>query len=894
MREYNYKISVIVPVYNVHDYLRSCLDSLAAQTIDHSELEVLLINDGSTDDSLNICYEYAQIDPIFKVFDKSNEGVSATRNFGIQKACGKYIMFLDSDDTYTPNTIKLVTDFFDAHYEEVDLVSYYDQYYENGQPLPAHVRYKYLTHTGIYDLQKDVFAMQVRLNICVKNMFEKNYLFDEEMMYQEDQKYCCNILKEKLKMGFVKEAQYNYMKNSEGIVMSSTNVITIFDHSISFFEEIFNNFPDHVPEYFQQLFIHDCGWKLKQHCLFPYHYDGEEFEKQYSRLIALMERLDIDAILKAPTMDTFHKYYILQLTHRDKMMVYPDHNQLYVMYDENVLRTEKSCEIICQKIKEKNNKLMLLAMFKSVYGAFISKPKVYVREYWKSEINEKELDTFISSDSYYKAREVTNVFWGFYYETDLKSIDKFEFFVEICGVSYPVRYYFMPNTALFKPAKHKSIPIGDYSLSFENNIFSVKPLDYNNKIALINSHTKGLKDATIIAIRNETIKYIGKRIWLYYDCKNVKGDNGYYQFEHDAFLDDGVERYYISNNPPEFMREYVRSDLYTKVVMYGSVWHKILFASAEKILTAYVEPYNYNPLTTNEYNQLSDLLHYELIYLQHGILHATLPWKYTPERSLADKVVVSSYFEIENFKNNYNFREQDILPTGMGRFNRITPKNPHKKNKPYRILFAPTWRQYLIAQAPDGTWIPEEKKFIESSYYKHFNDFLNDPELIEALEKNNCIIELKLHPIFEVYEELFTVDSERIKIVTSIDNQNDYDMFITDFSSFTFDFAFCKLPIMYFVPDMYEFKAGLNQYRKLDLTFENAFGPLVTDAQEAVIEIKKEIDMNFEPAPIYKKRMDEFYLPMEDCCGKLYDLLISEKMESNHETNSFKSSSVTV
>lgn len=894
MRKYNYRVSVIVPVYNVQDYLRACLDSLVAQTIDHSQIEVLLINDGSTDNSLEVCYEYAQSNFIFKVFDKENEGVSATRNFGIRHAQGKYIMYLDSDDTYTPDTVKLVADFFDKHYDEVDLVSYYDQYFENGKLLPAHMRYKYLTRTGIYDLEKTIFAMQVRLNICVKNLFEDNIFFDEEMMYQEDQKYCCNIVYDKMKIGFVKEAQYNYLKNSSGIVMTSTNIITIFDHSISFFEDIFNRFPDKVPEYYQQLFIHDCGWKLKQHCLFPYHYEDEEFEYQYARLISLMKRLDADAILHAPTMDNFHKYYILQLTHSDEIVVYPDYRQLYVLYNEQILKTENSCEIICHKIRRNGNNLMILAMFKSVYGAFISRPNIYVYEETKSGVRERKLDLFMSSDSYYKARELTNIFWEFYYEVNMADVSKFKLAVEIGGVQYPSRYYFMPNTAFFKGAKRRTTPIGDYSLTFENNVFSISPLDNDNKIKLINNYTKTLKDNVIISIRNETVKIINQHIWLYYDCKNVKGDNGYYQFEHDALLDDGIERYYISNNPPEFMREYVRSDLYPRVVMFGSIKHKILFAGADKILTAYIEPYNYNPLTGEEYRQLSDLLHYELIYLQHGILHATLPWKYTPERSLADKVVVSSYFEQENFKTNYNFREQDILPAGMGRFDRIKPKIQNKNDDTKRILFAPTWRQYLISQAVDGTWIPEEKKFIESNYFKHFNDFLNNDEFIQALEKYNCILEVKLHPIFEVYEELFTIGSERIKMVTSIDNQNDYAMFITDFSSFTFDFAYCKLPILYFVPDMYEFKAGLNQYRKLDLPFEKAFGPLATNAQKATEEIIKVMEMDFVPEPLYQRRMDDFYLPMNDCCGSLYELLTSEQKENDYETDTIKSSTVTV
>ncbi len=91
------KISVIIPVYNTECYLEECLDSLIAQ--EFKDWECLLINDGSTDGSSNICDRYARQDNRFKVFHIINSGVSTARNLGIRHASGKYIAFIDSDDT---------------------------------------------------------------------------------------------------------------------------------------------------------------------------------------------------------------------------------------------------------------------------------------------------------------------------------------------------------------------------------------------------------------------------------------------------------------------------------------------------------------------------------------------------------------------------------------------------------------------------------------------------------------------------------------------------------------------------------------------------------------------------------------------------------------------------
>ena len=107
-----YQASVIVPVYNVEQYLGICLDSLVNQTMDKSKMEVLVINDGSPDNSWDICLEYSKKYDFIKIFSKENEGLSATRNFGIKHAKGKYLFFLDSDDYFTPETVKKVTRFF--------------------------------------------------------------------------------------------------------------------------------------------------------------------------------------------------------------------------------------------------------------------------------------------------------------------------------------------------------------------------------------------------------------------------------------------------------------------------------------------------------------------------------------------------------------------------------------------------------------------------------------------------------------------------------------------------------------------------------------------------------------------------------------------------------------
>ena len=95
------KISVIIPVYNVEKCLNRCVDSVLSQK--YTDLEVILVDDGSPDNSPKVCDEYAKLDTRVKVVHKNNGGLSDARNFGLNEATGEYVSFLDSDDYFLQN-----------------------------------------------------------------------------------------------------------------------------------------------------------------------------------------------------------------------------------------------------------------------------------------------------------------------------------------------------------------------------------------------------------------------------------------------------------------------------------------------------------------------------------------------------------------------------------------------------------------------------------------------------------------------------------------------------------------------------------------------------------------------------------------------------------------------
>jgi glycosyltransferase involved in cell wall biosynthesis len=118
----NPKISIIVPVYNVQKYLIQCLDSLKNQS--YSDIEIICINDGSTDNSIHILKKYGENDSRFRVYEQNNLGVSSARNKGIEVASGEYIMFVDSDDWIDHKTCETTLNIMISKQTDVVLFNY--------------------------------------------------------------------------------------------------------------------------------------------------------------------------------------------------------------------------------------------------------------------------------------------------------------------------------------------------------------------------------------------------------------------------------------------------------------------------------------------------------------------------------------------------------------------------------------------------------------------------------------------------------------------------------------------------------------------------------------------------------------------------------------------------
>lgn len=168
----NCLISVIVPVYNTAPWLRKCLDSICAQS--YRNLEILCINDGSTDNSAEILAEYAQKDERIKVYTQANAGLSAARNTGLEHATGEWVTGVDSDDYLYPDAYQKALSYCR---EGVDMVFFGVQKVdEEGSPLDNGNYFK-LPATGEYEMNPELAK---HLNVCFVSKLWRRSMIEEQ------------------------------------------------------------------------------------------------------------------------------------------------------------------------------------------------------------------------------------------------------------------------------------------------------------------------------------------------------------------------------------------------------------------------------------------------------------------------------------------------------------------------------------------------------------------------------------------------------------------------------------------------------------------------------------------------------------------------------------------
>ena len=245
------KVSVIVPVYNVEKYIEKCLDTLVSQTLD--DIEIILVNDGSTDSSKEKIQAYINQYSNIKYLEKENGGLSSARNFGMKYASGEYIAFLDSDDYVEKNMYEdmyTVAKQNDSDMVECDFI----WEYPNKRKMDKGI---------IYNNKKEAIekARVVAWNKLIKReILEKEKIIFPEGLRYEDVEFFYKLVPYLNKISFVKKYLVHYVQREDSIAntqnIRTKEIFNVLDNVLLYYrkEEIYDNYKEEL-EYIYVRFL---------------------------------------------------------------------------------------------------------------------------------------------------------------------------------------------------------------------------------------------------------------------------------------------------------------------------------------------------------------------------------------------------------------------------------------------------------------------------------------------------------------------------------------------------------------------------------------------------------------------------------------------------------------
>lgn len=314
------KLTVAVPVFNMAPYLEETLICIENQTIGMENMEVILINDGSTDASDRICrsFQKKHVENVRYVELPENRGVSHAKNTALDMAGGACITFWDADDLWSLNAMEEAVTFLDAHKEEIDMVSSNIEYFESSSR--PHVLNFNVTRNAIIDIQKDYEKIRTVGPACVmRTESARQYRFDEFQARWEDARYMNQLLLRKRNYGMLANVQFYYRRrksnNSATQSHSKDKRCYLYDLK-SFFDGIYEESLKQCGEFLpmmQYLTAYTLGYYFAETAEIL----TAEEKRQYEEICRnILSHIEDRYLREIPNADMMVKWKLLAARHR--------------------------------------------------------------------------------------------------------------------------------------------------------------------------------------------------------------------------------------------------------------------------------------------------------------------------------------------------------------------------------------------------------------------------------------------------------------------------------------------------------------------------------------------------------------------------------------------------
>ena len=877
--------SVIISIYNAGRYLNDSVGSVLNQTIGKDNIQIILVNDGSTDETEEICLYYKNKYPINIIYIKiDHSGVSVGRNIGIRYAKGKYINFLDADDKWDIKAFKFVLIFF-KFYKNIYMVSCRMIFFE--ERISFHpLDYKFYG-SRVANLTNEYNCIQLSSSSSFfKYSFIRRHKFKERVFNGEDTLFINSLLLYNPLIGLLKEAIYYYRKR----VDSSSTIQNKFEN-----EDYYNYTIKSVDHYLAErsILLYNrivpfIQFYIAYNTLFrivepSYKYlEKMKLKKYYELIENNLRKIDDKYILEQKILSLDIK--LLALSKKYKRDIRNDiilNNDSFIYMNYPIMNIQKCNNIIVMRILNIRNNILHLEGKDNLFlprGNYFYYCKLDDKIYYPKYFDYSGYDLITMYGIERKGRIVT-----FDISIGKNKTQTVQFFLSYKGINIEI----FPSMGWLT---HIPNIINGYynSADFILRIINRRIIIYKYDKILEDlfereycGQLKNMKKFNLIKLRNNYIKYRNNKkdkmtkIWIISDKLNLAGDNGEYFFRYLKKKNPiGINFYFLLNKN---CSEYNRLKSLGNILEFGSELHFDIFLKSDKIISSVFEEWVINPFS-NDYRYMRDLIHFDFIFIQHGIIKDDLSKYLNRFRTNISLFITSSEKEYKSILNsNYGYNENNVILTGLPRFDNLQRLH-NLINKEKIVLILPTWRMYI-----KGTYDSKSYKSIYSKsfnltkFYAFYNNLINNDELLKNMENLNYTGIICLHPYFSNQ----WLDFNQNKLFSTrkfCDYQNlilKSSLLVTDYSSVFFDFAYLKKPIVYTHFDYVEYRN--NHYQNGYFNYlKNGFGPVCYDFNCSIKQIILKIKNGCYIEKIYLQRIKNFFKYNDEKNNeRLFHLLIN-------------------
>ncbi len=880
----DFKISVIVPIYNVEDYLAEALDSVINQTMDFkSNVQLILINDGSQDSSEEICkgYQEKYPDNITYIY-KENGGVSSARNMGFDQVKGKYVTFLDPDDMWEETSFENAYNFFERHYDEIDVLAARIQFFEAKTDFHS-LDYKFTKGTRVADLNdpSELYSVQsTAATTFIKAEALGDTRFDSRLKYGEDSTFINKMMLKKCKYGLINEALYLYRRRLSGDSAVNNQILdkSFYVNSLIYYhQELFRYSEElygEVIPYAQSMVGYDIMWRFANPEM-PSVLNEQEQKEYAERLHSILSRIDDKILLRHPLHKSIAKkydamYYKYGVDMFKKATLNMKKGELrfgkYRLI--RIVNNNSNCtKCVDVQIKDKTLYIDVL-IARWILKCTEEGGKYYLKLGGKIiepyDISVYKVNSHKTSDGvlfYYKlhrfAVPIDSLKKGDV--MNIRSVFNFSGKEIAANLNYGK---FIPAAIRFGTVYKWH---GDYAVRCFRTSFKVTYPE-NKKLA---KFKWGIRNVFCL-IKRKRFDVIYKRyiafpfyklteknkgkIWLISDRIDNAGDNGEVLFKYiNEHKPEGVRPIFVIGEvaKPE-VKERLRS--IGEVAIAESRKYPYLFLMADKIISSSAGEFTINAFDTQRHYFI-DLYNYTYYFMNHGVNCGDCSkWlnKYNKDIHIFFTTGESERRNI--IERDYNLEPEQVVITGLARFDALYD-DPKKQ-----LLILPTWRRAYRQCYDDKTSSIYYEGFKETDFFKFYNGLINDERLLEVMRRKGYTGLFCLHPIFAKQSAHFK-GSDVFKINEGFVDYNkafaESTVMVTDYSTIAFDFAYLNKPIVYTQFDKEEFYE--NQIYDECFDYENeGFGPVCEDLDSAVNALCEIIENDCENK--YIERVEHFFV----------------------------------